>query len=290
MGTPTNDKLRTYLAGRYLTADDDALTSFEADAGGSTTTIVDAALTEANGYWDGAFGWFLGDTTTVALRGQEFHVKTFTAADDTLLTAKTLPAAPAAGDTYKLVQGGKWRSAQESFGLTAGGIQPELVTSTLTNITGVTLKRVSPKIGTSGFTVFYDQSEDELFVKIAAEAYGVALDVSGDLTDAIVFGEDAQSYIQIDVTNGSLPGTDQTDIFTSAYASRLFIPDFEGYETTPGPKIRHRLEVVKNEDASDPLIGLSVYVAPPAGTATTIAAAESVALIAGTCELTAATD
>ena len=65
MATPTADKLRIFFPSKYLGADGDPLPQYTADAGGDELTIADAALSEANGYWDGAIGWFDGNTLSM---------------------------------------------------------------------------------------------------------------------------------------------------------------------------------------------------------------------------------
>jgi len=73
-------------------------TSGTADAGGSTTTMVDAARTEANDTWNGYTITFTSGT----LIGQSFVVTDFVAATDTITFA---PAASVAPDTmtYELI-------------------------------------------------------------------------------------------------------------------------------------------------------------------------------------------
>ena len=291
MGTPTADKLRIFFPSKHLAADDDTLTELVADAGGTVRTIVDAALDQADDYWNGAVGWFEGDTTTPALRGQFFHVRDFDADTDTLTLSRDLPAAPVAGDTFRLALGGNYRSSHETFGMAAGGEQPELDTVEGTNITGLTIKKASGLLGEGTLTIFFDQSEELLFIKMDAEEYGVGLDVSGDVSDGIVFAENGQAFIQVDVTNGSLPVGDETDAFTMTYPERTLVPDYEGYETKSGEggKVRHRLEVVKNTDGADTMIDLEAYAGKPAGDATTIAAGESLGTAAGAFDVDDAT-
>src|SRR5690606_25836744 len=125
MATPTADKLRVYFPSLYLSADGQALPQYTADAGGTLSTLVDAALTQADDYWNGALGWFEGNTLTPDLQGQFFHVKDFDAASHTLTLSRDLPAVPQAGDTYRLVLGGNWRSSIETFGMLVGGVLPE---------------------------------------------------------------------------------------------------------------------------------------------------------------------
>lgn len=276
MGTPTPDALRGYFASKYLASDGGTITQQTADAGGSATTIVDAALTQADDYWNGAVGWFDGATTTTALQGQFFHVRDFDAATDTLTLAQSLPAAPAAGDAYYLVLGGNYRGNIELFGLTLDGDQPEEVSVTGTNVTGLTITKAAATLDLGTLSVFYDQSADELFIKVGADAYGVALDVSSDVSAGIVYDDTGNGWIQVNVTNASLPGSDQTDTFALAKPKRTFVPDFEGYETgSTGGHSRYRLEVVKNTDGADTMVDLSAWLETPSGTDTTVAAGES---------------
>lgn len=288
MGTPSADKLRVYYPGKHIAADGDALTLFTADAGGTQSTIVDAALTQADDYWNGAIGYFTGNVTS-ALAGAAFHVKDFDAATDTLTLAKNLPAAPAAGDTFRLALGGGFRSSHEVFGLLAGGVPPELVAVTGTNITGLTLKKLAPRLGEGTLTAFFDFSESLLFIKMGSEAYGVGLATAGNPTDAIVFAADGQAWAQVTIVTASLPGSDQTDTFTLAYPPGTMVPDYEGYETaaTADGKTRYRLEVAKNTDGgAGVMVGLAANIAKPAGAATTIAGGSSLGLVAASVILT----
>lgn len=287
MTTPTADKLRTYYASRYLSDDDDLLTEQTADAGGSTRTIIDAALTEAEGYWNGAVGWFDADTTTTALQGAVFHVQTFSAATDTLTLAQALPAAPAAGDTYRLVLGGKWRSSQETFGMAVGGTMPEFDPVVCTTVTGVTVQRASARLGEDDIYIDFDATAETLTLTVgAAGDPGVALDVSGDVSDGVLFAADDAGYLIVDVTNGSLPAGNEQEVLTLTYPAGYFIPDFEGYETSGGGKLRFRLEVAKNTDGSNLMTDLAVHAVAPAGTDTTIAAGESLTTAAGNFQAT----
>lgn len=70
--------------------------------GGSTTTVVDGAATFVPGQQDGNYVVFDPATTTVALRGLSFRIRSSTA---TTLTVDLMPAAAQAGDTYTIVGG-----------------------------------------------------------------------------------------------------------------------------------------------------------------------------------------
>jgi len=291
MPTPTADKLRVYFPSKNLAADGDAIPQLTADAGGSLTTIVDAALTQADDYWNGAIGWFDGNTPTVALQGQFFHVKDFESATGTLALSKELPAVPAAGDTYRLALGGNWRSAQETFGMLVGGILPELKTVSGVNITGLTIKKASALLGAGTLTVFYKRAQQMLYIKMGTQAYGVGLDTSVNVTGGIVFAADGQSWLQVDIVAASLPTVDRTDTWTLAYPERTLTPDYEGYETKNdiGGKTRYRLECIKNVDLADTMVDLSVYTGKPSGAQSAVASGQSLGLVAGAFDVTDAT-
>ena len=288
MGTPTADKLRLYYGSKDAGSDGGAIASFSADAGCDVDALVDAGLTQAADYWNGAVGWFDGDTSTVALQEHFFHVEDFDAANDTIVPYKEFPTAPANGDTGKLAQGGLWRSDTELMGLTLDGDQPELAAVSGSNITGVTIDKASPYLGEGTLSLFFDQSEETLHIKMGSENYGVGLDVSGDVSNGIIFDEDDEGWIQVDVVNGSLPGGDQTDTFTTARPNGTCIPDYEGDETrnSIGGKTRYRLVVAKNTDGSDDMISLEVYADKPSGTATTVATGESLTTAEGSFDAT----
>jgi len=271
MATPTADKLKTYFPSRYIAADGNALTQYTVDSA-AARTITDAALTQSDDYWAGAVGWFDGDTLTPQLQACFFHVRSFEAATDTLTLSRDLPTVPQAGDAFRLVIGGNRRSSQETFALMAAGFQPELQPVTLANITGVTITKASGLLGEGDITLHYDATLDELYLKKAGEEYGVGLNVSGDITGGVIFAENAQSYLRINVTAASLPVSDATEIVTLTCPEAVFTPDFEGYETADGVdgKVRYRLEVLHNDDPVDTMVDLSVYTAKPTGAATTI--------------------
>jgi len=291
MATPTTDTLRAYYPHKDIAADGNPVTTYVADAGCTTTALVDAALIEGDDYWNGGVGVFLGDVTA-ALEGHFFHVKDFVSGTDTIEPAKPFPAAPAAGDSYRLFLGGGFRSSHEIFGMLAGGVSPEFGAVVGTNVTGLTIKKLSRRLGAGTLSLFYDQSENLLFAKMDAEAFGVGLDVSGDVTDGHVFAADGQSWVRVDVTSVSLPVGDETDTFTIAKPSGTVIPDYEGYETDSAlaGKTRYRLVVVKNEDGGGGvMVGAGVGVAKPAGSASALAAGESLTTAAGSFDVDDAT-
>ncbi len=271
MPTPTIDKLRIYYPSKYLTADGDDLTQFAVDSA-DKRNIVCSALTQADDYFAGALGWFDGNTITPELRGIFFHIKQSVQSGNTLTLSRDLPIAPQAGDTFRLVIGGLYRSSQETFGMKLGGVLPELEPVACVNITDVTIKKASNTLGEGDLHISYDHTLQQLYIKIDDGNYGVGLDVSSSSTDAIIFTEGDTGYIQVDVDSAQLPASDAEDIFTLVYPQAVFTPDFEGYETANGAggKVRYRLEVIKNTDPADIMVDLSVYTARPTGSSTTI--------------------
>ena len=289
MATPLASALRFFYGSKYLSSDGGTITQQTATSASTTKTIIATGLTESDNYWDGSVGWFDADTTTAALQGVFFHVRSFLASSDILTLASALPAVPQNTDTFRLVLGGNYRGDIEGFGLTADGDQPEFGTVVGTNITGLTIKKIGGKTGEGTLSVFYDQSAETLQIKMDAGNYGAVLDVTSDVTDGVVFLEDETGYIVVDTVATSLPVGDGTDTFTTAYPTSNFVPNFEGYETG-ADKTRYRLLVVQNTDGVDTVADLTVWCAKPAGTDTTVATGETITTAAGSADLTDASD
>jgi hypothetical protein len=76
-----------------------SLTTGTADAGGSTTTMVDAALTEADDYWNGQVILF----TSGSVANQSRLITDFDAATDTVTFAPAVAASVGAGITYEIL-------------------------------------------------------------------------------------------------------------------------------------------------------------------------------------------
>ncbi len=70
--------------------------------GGSTSTVVDTARTEADDYWNNCWLYVSDTTDDAAPKDEEALVSDFAAATDTLTLATPLAAAVGAGDTYEL--------------------------------------------------------------------------------------------------------------------------------------------------------------------------------------------
>ncbi len=263
--------LKSYYPGKLIASDGGALVELVADSG-TVSTITDAALTQADDFWNGGILYFSGDTPTVALQGLTAHVKDFDAASDTLTLAKDLPAVVATGELYQLVLGGNFRSDTQQLALLSGGVFPELANIALTNITGVTLKYVSPGIIENFSSLDVDWVFATALINVGG---GATFNVTGNETDLVLVDSFGEGYIIVDIVFASLPGSNQTDSLTISRRNQTFVPDIEGFEALNSlkGKTRYRLTVIKNEGI-DTMNSLVV-----AGTiedlSTTVAAAET---------------
>jgi hypothetical protein len=289
MATPASDKLKFRMTSKDVGSLGAAITTRTTTGlGANAKEIIASALPGAAGYWAGAIGWFLPDTTTVALRGVFFHVRTYDDVSTLLTVSKTLPATPAVGDTFKIVLGSDYVSSADCFGLQLDSAQPELFPVTGSNITGVSIKYVSGQMGEGTLTLTFNQTAGTLTAKIDAEADGAALDVSGNVTDGVIKLGDGVSYIVVDVVAASLPVANQVDTFTVTRPAAAQIPDFEAWETG-ADKQRYHTVFLENTDV-DSMLDLVVWCGKPAGSNTTVATGNSVSVAAGSASLTDASD
>lgn len=262
--TTSHEDMKIYYPGKELSSDGQAKTIYVADSG-TLGTIVDAALTQAENYWLGAIVIFEGDTPTVALRGQTTHVIGFNATTDTLTLARNLAAVVATGEKYKIILGGNYRSSTEILGLLVSGQFPELEPLAATNVTGVTIKYVSPTfLADAGFsskqiTLDWVQGSNILRVIVNAVA-GTPFVVAGDSSGTVLKWTNG-GYIIIDVVQASLPGGNANDVLTTSERQQTFNPDIEGNESLNAlkGKTRYRLQVVKNVHATDQMTDVRVF-------------------------------
>lgn len=267
MATPLAEKIKTYFPARVSTADGQALTAFIATAGLNTKKISDSVNSQADGYFDGAMGWFLETTTTAALRGQFFHVKTYLS--NAFNLAKSLPATPVVGDTFRIIMGGKYRTTQELFGLLWAGKFPELVAPT--TLTGITIKKVSPLLGVGTIYLKYTTGVKELSISMdAGVTYGVVEAFTVNRTDVALYLPNSDAHIIVDVVSASLPAGSTTPTYSITIPSNSLTPDYEGYESENDfkGKTRFRLHVTKNTSA-DTMTSAVAYLNNPTNTSTT---------------------
>jgi hypothetical protein len=243
-----------YYPGKYLTADNDTLT-VQTATGGTALTIVDTSLGDADNYWDGAVGFFEPNTTTAALRGKYFHVRSWTLSTKTLLLYASLPAACANTDTFRLVLGGNWRSSYEIPGLTF---------TTPVNITGVTINYAGYQNPTGVGTLTYTNTSTSLQWTPPSGIIGSAVNVSGSGVFDI-FDATTSLWVEVTVVAASLPVTDQTDAITLTQPTAIVIPNEESTEISG--KIRYYAIPIKNTHASDSIYDLVAYLQKEISTA-----------------------
>ena len=247
-------------------------------SGSTILNIITTNVTEASNSWDGAVGFFCGSSTSSALRGMTFHVKSWDKATNRLTLAQPLPTPPVAGDKFRMFVGGKAASQTEVLCMKVSGKQPEVETVTGTNITGVTLKKVSPILGEGTLEIAYTYSNRSLKIRLGTGDYGPDILLSTNATNLIIYNRDLAGYIVVDVTYASLPTVNRNDTYTMTFPKGNMIPNQEGYETNDGVgRTRYHLFPVRNKAANpfDAMTALSFWTGKPAGTSSTCSSSYS---------------
>ncbi len=256
MAVPTADKLRAYYPYKDNVADGAVSPELTVDSAG-VNYVVDATLTEANDYWNGAIIRFEDDTTTVALRSTYHHVMDFVAADDKLIFAHDMPATPANTDTFRIFFGGNWRTSHEIPGLTATG---------LSDVTGTTIDHAGYLNEAGSGLIEYDAAPTESLRWTAPNDAnpGAWEDVSGAGagTTYILYSEDFNKFLEVTVVFAGLPVGDESDVIVLTQPERIVLPDFEGYEFDGSNKVRYHLIPIKNNDGVDAMTDIRVWVEP----------------------------
>lgn len=271
MSTPRPHELGMYFASKDLSENGTPLPQRIVTAGSEIKKIACSGLNDPASYWNGAVGWFYGDTVTTALRGQFFHVRSFVGGELTL--AKQLPAIPAVGDKFRLWCGGGRATNTETFGILVNAQQPELFPIKPTQCTGVEIVKASP--GLLGYTnplyLYYDNANKTLRIKMNNTNYGQDLDVSSNVARGVIYIDNEEGYIVVNVATASLATSDKQDTWTLSYPKGTFIPDMEGYETGAGPFPKYRYHpVVLRNNGDDMMVNLSVMAERPYNLTTTM--------------------
>jgi hypothetical protein len=295
MATPLPDKLGLYYASKDLNADGDAVAVRIVGENSTAMEIVVTNIDEDSGYWNGAMGFF---TTGAAANLQTcFHVRNWDKETNTLKLAQPTPSVPAAGNQFKMFLGGRYRSNTKLLGLKAGAIQPELAPVTSTSITGVTVKYISPYLGTGTLTLTYSfkngSSPRLLTIHMGSLADGEATTITAN-GDYIVYAADGSGFILVTVVFASLPAyssSNKTQTFTLSQPKGSLVPSYEGYETNTGNvSDRYHLLVARNDSvlSGDVMSAFSIWLDKPLGSSTTLSS--SVAYSAVTATIAAATN
>jgi hypothetical protein len=271
--------LQFRFASKELAAHGDALATRTLDAGSAKKTLVLTAGNANDDYYNGGFGWFAADTTTVALRGAKFYVTDYVGSTLTLTLAANLPATPQAGDTLKIAVGAGKMSSDEIPGMTVDA-GPD-------DVTGVVIAYASygNTVSSSGGTLAYDHETTSLTWQDEDDDNpGEAVDVSTNGTYYLE-SEDTSKFLRVTVTAASLPAADASDTIMLSLTENSFLPDISGDESEDGAN-RYFAFFVYNAGAATAQ-EMSVYLTAPEGAATTMI--DTLATTAASAELTSMT-
>jgi hypothetical protein len=267
---------------RGLASSGDTPTQYTADSGGTVRTVVDAALTEADDYWNGAILRWDGGPNA----GLYSSVGDFDAATDTLTLDEDLPNAVAAGDTYTLFQGGKYASDVRIPGMKA---------ATPVDVTGFTIDYVAMLNGEGTGTlkfVYNGGSGQALTWTPPGEIEGVEVDISGmsENATAVITGGGTSAtqrskYIIVTRTAAALPTENEQDDISLESPAGSFLATFTGTETQAGTTI-YRPVAIENT-ASDKIYAVKVYCDVPDSDAADTTVATGGGISTGADELTA---
>jgi len=275
MATPTPDQLGIFYTSKDLTTNGAVLPDRVIGTGATLTSLPIPTLGEATNFWNGAIGFFVGTSTTAALRGVTFHVKQWDNAGKRLALAQPLPIVPAAGDMVRLVQSGRTASNHEVLNMKVSSKQPEIESVIGTTVTGVAIKKASALLGEGTLTLTYTYNTRTLAIRMGSGNNGPEVTLTANATNLPIYNSDLSGYILVDVVYNSLATANRTDTFTLTMPKGNLIPNFEGYETNDGiGRTRYHLVVAKNKAtaAQDAMNAFSIWTGkPPGATSTTTA-------------------
>ena len=214
---------------RIVTTDSDSNLSF----GWLDTTGID---------WTYATGWFNMDTTTPELRGQFFFIRSATG---TVITvAQPLAGMPVAGDTFKLIQGIRFKSDTAIPTKKINAFIPELTTVSLRDITGVTIKQCFSDID---LYIRYVYAENVLAISSDGVTWNSSLVVTSDVTDGMLQTNTGE-WLRVDVNVSRLPVADTEE--------RVMVSDLWGTVLPPvwldsnnENSVLHHFAILKNSGA-----------------------------------------
>jgi len=242
---------------KQLAASGDAPTQYTADSG-TVRSVVSAALTEADDFWNGAIlRWDSGPNA-----GLYSAVGDFDAAADTLHLDEDLPVAAADGHTFTLFHGGLHASDARI---------PGMATSSPVNVTGFAIVYAAMLSGEGTGTLAFHHnggSGQALGWTPPGETEGVQVDISAlaengtaVLVGGGATGEQRSKYVIVQRTADALPGADAQDAINLESPGGSFLPAFTGAETESGVTI-YRPAAIANT-ASDTVFAVKVYCPSP---------------------------
>jgi len=250
--------LKYYYPNALGTADGQALTAFNVQAG-STARIVNSNSLEADDYWNDAIFEGLTGTNVV---DQWNHVRDFANASGAITLANELPGTPVMPATFYLIHMGKNGMYRSSHPV------PGLAYTDPSNVTGVDIIYASFTNGEGDGTLEYTNSGDILQWKAPSDVLGAGVAVTGD-GEQTLYSADDSKYIRVDVTFASLPGTDQSDTITLTQPIGRVIPNTEAVQSEVGIT-RYIAIFFKNESSVDDMHEMKAWVEPRVSASTTV--------------------
>lgn len=225
---------------------------------GTVRTVVCAALTEIDDYWNGAvLVW-----TNGANIGLYSVVADFEAATDKMTFKEDLPNAVVAADQFIALLGGKHISDQ---------VIPEMIATAPVDITGFTVVKAG-MINGEGNAVLnfkYNGGANEgLTWTPPGGVEGIEVDISAlaDGDQVTLYGggssdEDLSKFIVLERTAAALPVSDETDAIALSLPAGTFLGPILGTEAVLG-KTFYRPVAIKNAGTSK-IYGVKAFVPTP---------------------------
>lgn len=244
---------------RKLSSTDGTPTVYTADSG-TVRTVVDAALTESDDYWNGALlRWDTGPNA-----GLWSSIADFVASSDTLTFDEDLPNAVASGHTFTLFQGGKHASDQRV---------PGMATPSLANVTGFDVVHAAHLNGEGTGTLRFYDATNGLTWEPPSGIEGPEVDISGisdgDRVVLVSGAADADvarsQFLQLERNSDSLPSGDEEDDLSLDLVPTSFLPRVTGAESTAGV-VLYRAVALRNVGSSAQL-AVRAYAASPSPSA-----------------------
>ena len=237
--------LQFYIPKFDGTADGQALTDFAVDVGSDLTTLVNSNLTQSDN--------FFADSIVQMSNEELAHVESSSQSGTSLSLYRNLSASPTG--TFNIfpisaAANSAYRSSNRVIGLESTSFMAGIDTYYLPGING-----------TGQAELEWIPSLSEISWKAPGDTeFGEAVTISGDGTYyayAAPSGDfGVNRYIELDITEASLPAVDTTDTLTITRLQAATIPNTEGDQTAAGI-VRYVLIPIKNNSATDSAIRLN---------------------------------
>ena len=231
--------LQFYISKFDGSADGEALTDFAVVAGSTVDKLINTGLTEADDYFN--------DSIVHMSTGEYSHVENSDQSGTYLDLFRSLSATPAG--TFNVIPVGtaansNYRSSERIPGLVS--------TSFMAGIDSYYVAHIN---GTGQAYLSWDEGLSEMSFKAPGDTvYGAGVEISGDGT-YYIYGQPSSSgsvdkYIEITVTDLSLPAVDTIDSLTITRTEAVTLPNTAGEQSAVGI-VRYILLPFKNNSSTD---------------------------------------